>query len=1001
MAITKVDTATFPYSWLEARAPGQSPAWGMGCRICRLHYNPNSDDADGGPWAQLGVGGASIQRYHIMKHKKTIRHQRAQTAFLLAIAGTDVGAVHQAAIAAPPLDDFLMLLCKLRESHGHLDRKQATMAWCLFEALRDQEREFLRTASCMSLAQDSRAGRLLTRWVACGGSDQELVVRSGVLQLHRGQAAGAVSLQLATRKGLRTFATSRRNGQCMHPSRVQPKLDRKLLAHMTAITEVFVADGAADEQMAGELLRPIALGGGGDANQDHQRLIRPLPNLQLVLMDRAHASRRLLQRTWDKDEYLDSILKALIWDKQSLVRVLQNSEVAKELFHDIQLNEEDGSQRPISNMGFAKQRFDSCAKPLARLIDHFDAATSAAAELVRRRRANDPMSKGATKALRVLSDEALLQLGMLADCAEVTLQLTRFLDTESYDKARLPAKLREFCHECDYLFMKGGCFTWPGRTQFVIRELLSRRRLIFPRPQEPITIGDAVNPVPDEVRQRCLARMVNWWRLARVVLDSDFPQYDLLHSFAVFDLDTATDRAAVIAGTRLAEQDCSALATWADRLSLHGVAAGFRKNSSDTLAAWQMAVSETQRTDRRRANYPIAALLPLLRRFAAYTASTCGVEQDFSKFKRALGECRGFGPQAEERIAVLSSRKSTPDDDLVLAKSARLIWASCFGAPRNMQLPRLPHCGPKRCAPIGEATATRARRAALAVLAAGSCNGDPATANAAIHTAGAMWGERQTTELIKRHALSKKRRVDAILHGNCTPGDDDDLAHVAKYGQQLQQKRLQLLHKYTADRAIPRAPQHDLPVGTRVFVEPCLISSGCTAIQQSISKLRWRQVNDRAMAQVLVSDPACPDPKDAFVAALGGRLLVSTDFLTGRNGDGVAIRYERALRLPRYLWVSPSCEVKFAAALQVMRRMCQQTGTGDEPRARWKFDTSNEFLARRGRCGGRRELVALVVSSELANRDLRQYPGRTTLMAFIKRCTKINMQRCQAGVLGR
>ena len=64
---------------------------------------------------------------------------------------------------------------------------------------------------------------------------------------------------------------------------------------MTAITEVFVADGAADEQMAGELLRPQALGGGGDANANQQHLIRPLPNLQLVLMDRAHPSKRVLQ----------------------------------------------------------------------------------------------------------------------------------------------------------------------------------------------------------------------------------------------------------------------------------------------------------------------------------------------------------------------------------------------------------------------------------------------------------------------------------------------------------------------------------------------------------------------------------------------------------------------------------------------------------------------------------------------------------------------------------
>ena len=85
-----------------------------------------------------------------------------------------------------------------------------------------------------------------------------------------------------------------------------------------------------------------------------------------------------------------------------------------------------------------------------------------------------------------------------------------------------------------------------------------------------------------------------------------------------------------------------------------------------------------------------------------------------------------------------------------------------------------------------------------------------------------------------------------------------------------------------------------------------------------------------------------------------------------------------------------------------MRRMCQYAGTGDEPRSRWKFDTSDEFLARRGRGNkGQQELVALVVERELADRDMRRYPGRTAVMAFIKRSTKINMSGCQAGVLGR
>ena len=1015
MAKSKVDRAVFPHSWLEASlAPGATPIWGIGCRICRLTYNSNGENDNGGSWAQLGVRGTCVQKSAIVTHAKSRRHRRARSAFLLAIAGSDANAVQQAALAAPSLEDFRVLLCRLRESHGRLSRKQSTMVWCLFEALRDSEREFLKTASCMSLAQDARAGRLLTRWVACGNSDRELVVRSGVLQLHRGQAAGAMALQLTTRKGLRGFATSRRTGGAIFPVRVPPKLDRQLWAHMAAITEVFVADGASDEQLAGELLRPMASGLGGDANHVDHPLVRPLPNLKLVLMDRAHASRRVLQRTWDKDEYLNSILKALIWDKSSLVRVLQNSDVAKDLFHDLQLHEDD-SQHPVSNMGFAKQRFDSCAKPLSRLIDHFDAATSAAAELVRRRPPKDALSMGATRALRVLNDEAVLQLGMLADCAEVTLQFTRFLDTESYDKARLPAKLREFCHQCDYLFMKGGCFTWPGRTQFVVRDLLSRRRLIFPRPQEPLTIGDAVNPVPDEVRQRCLARMINWWQLARGVLEADFPQYDLLHSFAVFDLDLAVDGANVVVASRLTTQDCHALETWADRLHLdivalkeqflllRGVAAGFRKNSSDTLDAWQKAVFETQRIDRRRVHYPISALLPLLRRFAAYTASTCGVEQAFSKFKRVLGESRGFSPHAEERVCVLSSISNTPDDDIALASRARLIWATHFGTPRETpRLQCIPHCRPKRFAQTGEAAGKRARQASLTALVAGSCNGNIAMANSAIQKAGTLWGQRQATELAKRQALSKKRRIDAILHGTCTPGEEDDLSAVAKYGQQLRQKRLHIAQKFTTVNVISRAPRHNLPAGTRVFVEPVLAGNNGPIIQESISKLRWRQVSDRVLAQVLVvSDPARPDPKDAFVAALGGRLLVSYDFLVNA-GRGVVIQYDRALRLPRYLWVSPSCEVAFASALEVMRRMCQHAGTGDEPRSRWKFDTSDEFLGRRGRGkSGQYELVALVVPHELKDRALRQYPGRTTLMTFIKRCTKINTQMCQAGVLGR
>ena len=102
-----------------------------------------------------------------------------------------------------------------------------------------------------------------------------------------------------------------------------------------------------------------------------------------------------------------------------------------------------------------------------------------------------------------------------------------------------------------------------------------------------------------------------------------------------------------------------------------------------------------------------------------------------------------------------------------------------------------------------------------------------------------------------------------------------------------------------------------IAVGTRIFVDPSL--QRVLGIQEAITKLRWCQVDDIVLAQVIaVSDPARPDRRSAFVAALGGLLLVSVGFLMGKNG--VAVRYQRAMQIPRYLWVSPACELGLAAS---------------------------------------------------------------------------------------
>ena len=67
---------------------------------------------------------------------------------------------------------------------GATANEKASMAWCLYEAMQDDERNLLRRVDCMSALQDSRGNDVLTRYVACGGGPRKLEVRTGVLQAY-------------------------------------------------------------------------------------------------------------------------------------------------------------------------------------------------------------------------------------------------------------------------------------------------------------------------------------------------------------------------------------------------------------------------------------------------------------------------------------------------------------------------------------------------------------------------------------------------------------------------------------------------------------------------------------------------------------------------------------------------------------------------------------------------------------------------------------------------
>ena len=90
----------------------------------------------------------------------------------------------------------------------------------------------------------------------------------------------------------------------------------------------------------------------------------------------------------------------------------------------------DPAQPIIKNLAFAKQRFDSLAKPLARLVQHFDSALDFVTDILRERGRASPEHINAARLVDILDSEAMLQMGMLADCAELCLELTLLLTRE-------------------------------------------------------------------------------------------------------------------------------------------------------------------------------------------------------------------------------------------------------------------------------------------------------------------------------------------------------------------------------------------------------------------------------------------------------------------------------------------------------------------------------------------------------------------------------------------
>ncbi len=93
---------------------------------------------------------------------------------------------------------------------------------------------------------------------------------------------------------------------------------------ITSHIEFFSADGASNEQVAGQLLHPL--------RSRHCEGQAKLPNLNVVIRGKAHASRRLSERTFCVGPLLEKIFQTVLLSPDSIARLLRFSHEVQNIF---------------------------------------------------------------------------------------------------------------------------------------------------------------------------------------------------------------------------------------------------------------------------------------------------------------------------------------------------------------------------------------------------------------------------------------------------------------------------------------------------------------------------------------------------------------------------------------------------------------------------------------------------------------------------------------------
>ncbi len=910
-------------------------------------------------WTAMNVVRSTLKMSQVKQHRDSIAHKQACNAYVEALVLDADGVLPgkdavQDILPAPPLMEFELVARSAQEggkrggisvsSMSH--RRVVTLEWCIAEAVRDSNRHFLSLAKHINLALDERDGRLLIKFRAVSADDQ-LTVREGCLAVFRDAGMFADDIAKAIHSGIRRFCLTRRPHPGTNRVHCRPCLDNVSMERIKQNVTFFSADGAANMQLAGQLLH--ALSPRSSEN------VQPLESLSFRIRDHAHAARRILSRTISVDPVLKRITDVLLFDKNSIARLLQNTRDFRKIFVD-QTAKETHSQAgtaKATNFGFKKHRFDGVAQPLLRTTLHLDALMSTASIIGQTRQAGSKQSRGAKAFLHMLSDQAVLLLGMLADAADEVLLLVRFFDTNAFEAEQLAQRVAAFRARIQRLFAQGECLRAGTVTHVAIQGL--HRVRVIPGRRPMATLGSESGPSKSLV-QECLGRMMAWARLANAVCETEFPGYGLIWALSVFALSNngqdqtpqksehvetsyeINNRLGTLA--RAFNVDEAALVTQLNEHKRLAQQEFDNHPGESAMEAWRRGFRLTQSDAKRRKRFPADALMPVLRCCLVAPGNTSGIERDFSKAERLLGPQWNGGEMCEERRVTLVIAKITPE---TLA-NARRVWAQCYGKPRaagssDRRRRNLGHslkalCRRKaRLSMTSESAWLKRRRACLEGDSGPASKMPKAEVRNVATAAEAAWTSTHEEEMLWQKDQQITRLCENVLEG--TVPESATPAGVSL--QDLRQQRAKRDKEIARDKArreklLQQPKPLDLThMGLRyVYVDKeAQAALQCEASRWASRRreLRLREVADRALADIfVVLNPTSPGDRNQLVASMRGGLVCTPNFFL--QPPGVVMKCKRMLQRKRNIFCSEQCHKKTRKHVGAVQACVRVAGWG-------------------------------------------------------------------------